>query len=127
MAREKDERTFIMMRDYMKLREQGFTPGQIAEIYGLSVSAVYSNLQAIADKAGVSRESLLKQPNAEHAPFIRQFAPVKPIDTEGFREKSQSGLEAMTSMKSMIEESLRDAEQYQQTVERREKEWSYEG
>ena len=123
MARERDERTLKMMEHYVELHEQGLTPGQIAAKYRISTQVVYLYLQEIADKAGVSRDSLLKQPNAEHAPFVRQFEPVKPIDTKGFKEKFQAAVDAMAETKEMVGSSLREAERFQEEIERREKTW----
>lgn len=53
------ERTYQMMDNYMRLRNEGYSNEEIAKKYNLSGTAVRNRLQEIADKYGVSRESLL--------------------------------------------------------------------
>ena len=110
---QKNERTLQMMQNYVRLHEQGLSAIEIAEIYDLSTFTVYSSLQEIADRAGVSRESLLTRPHSEHQPFERVSEPVKPIKIEAFREKFQNALEIMGEFREMVEMAIDDAEEYE--------------
>ena len=74
------ERTLKMMENYVRLHEEGRSVSEIAKLYGLSASTVYGLLAEIANRAGVSRESLLEKPfTADHSG--RNFTPVKPVNT----------------------------------------------
>ena len=74
------ERTLQMMENFVKLHEDGRSIAEIAKEYNLSESTVYNRLGEIAERAGVSRESLLEKPFlADHSG--RNYTPVEPIDT----------------------------------------------
>lgn len=74
------ERTLKMMENYVRLHEEGRSVSEIAKLYSLSTSTVYGRLAEIANKAGVSRKSLLEKPfTADHSG--RNFTPVKPVNT----------------------------------------------
>lgn len=50
----------------MKCHNEGKTISEIAEIFGVSICTVYNNLQEIADKNKVSRDSLLLRVHKPH-------------------------------------------------------------
>lgn len=114
----KNERTLQMMQNYCLLHDEGMSPREIAEKFDLSPRTVYYVLQEIADKAGVSRDSLLESPHSEHQPFERVSEPVKPIDIGAFSKKFQNALGIMGEFKEMVEMALDDAEEYERNMER---------
>ena len=113
---KKNERTLQMMENYIKLHDGGMSPHEIAKKYNLSNWTVYNSLQAIADKAGVTRESLLAQPHSEHQPFERITEPVKPINVTAFSERFQNALEVMSEFKEMVQLAIDDAENYERNT-----------
>lgn len=115
MAR--NERTLQMMKNYVRLHDEGLSPAEIAKRYNLSQRAVYYVLQEIADEAGVSRESLLKTPHSEHQPFERISEPVKPINIEAFSERFQNALAVMNEFKELVQMAIEDSENYEAKME----------
>ena len=116
---QKNERTLQMQQNYVRLHEQGLSPIEIAKVYDLSAWTVYNSLQEIADKAGVSRESLLMRPHAEHQPFERISEPVKPVKVEAFRERFQNALDIMSEFREMVDLAIETAEEYERISEGR--------
>ena len=114
---ERNERTLQMMQNYVRLHAEGLSPGEIAKRYNLSTRNVYYVLQEIADKAGVSRESLLKAPHSEHRPCERISEPVKPVDTKAFSEKFQNALAFMNEFKELVQMAIEDSENYEAKME----------
>jgi predicted DNA-binding protein YlxM (UPF0122 family) len=108
-----------MMQNYVRLHAEGLSPSEIAKRYNLSTRNVYYVLQEIADKAGVSRESLLKAPHSEHQPYERISEPVKPVDTKAFSERFQNALAVMNEFKELVQMAIDDAEHYEETMEGR--------
>lgn len=74
------ERTLRMKKEYKTLHDQGFTPKEIADKFHLSDTTVYNSLQEIAEKEGVTRDSLLVFPHNTPAAYDRKFVPVSPLD-----------------------------------------------
>ncbi len=109
----KNERTLQMMQNYMILRKEGKSNLEIAKMFDLSPWTVYNALQEIADKAGVTRESLLTQPHSEPLPYERISEPVKPVNIEAFEEKFQNALGIMSEFKEMVQLAVDDAEKYE--------------
>jgi DNA-binding CsgD family transcriptional regulator len=116
---ERNERTLQMMQNYVRLHAEGLSPSEIAKRYNLSTRNVYYVLQEIADKAGVSRESLLKAPHSEHQPYERISEPVKPVDTKAFSERFQNALAVMNEFKELVQMAIDGAEHYEETMEGR--------
>lgn len=116
---QKNERTLQMMQNYVRLHADGLSPIEIAKVYDLSAWTVYNALQEIADKAGVSRESLLARPHSEHQPFERISEPVKPIKIEAFRERFQNALDIMSEFREMVDLAIETAEEYERVNEGR--------
>lgn len=116
---QKNERTLQMQQNYVRLHNEGLSPIEIAKVYDLSAWTVYNALQEIADEAGVSRESLLARPHAEHQPFERISEPVKPVKIEAFREKFQGALNTMSEFKEMVQMAIDDSEEYERVNEGR--------
>lgn len=116
---ERNERTLQMMQNYVRLHAEGLSPSEIAKRYNLSTRNVYYVLQEIADKAGVSRESLLKTPHSEHQACERISEPVKPVDAKAFSERFQNALAVMNEFKELVQMAIDDAEHYEETMEGR--------
>lgn len=112
MARNK--RTLQMMENYISLHEQGLSLKEIAVKYKLSTSLVYASLQEIADKAGVTRNSLLGQPSTQPMP----------VETDNsFDRHFQAAIDAMNGTRKLIGEAIREAESFNAEIKRREKAW----
>lgn len=60
------QRTIKMKENFMKYHNDGRTISEIAEIFNVSVYTIYNNLQEIADKNNVTRESLLLRVHKPH-------------------------------------------------------------
>lgn len=56
------ERTLQMKQQFVDLRNSGLTPVEIARKFGVSNRTMYFYLDEIAEKAGVTRDSLLAIP-----------------------------------------------------------------
>ena len=107
MATRQHERTLQMMENFISLHNDGHSIGDIAKIYNLSETTVYSNLGKIAEKAGVSREELLKKPIvADHSG--RNFTPVKPIDRAKVDESFAMLMAGVESIQSQISNTIND-------------------
>ena len=60
------QRTIQMKQSFMKCHNEGMTISEIAEKFNVSVYTIYNNLQEIADKNNVTRESLLLRVHKPH-------------------------------------------------------------
>lgn len=105
------ERTLKFKENYVRLHEEGWSHRQIAEEFDLSVRHGYYLLPEIAEEAGVSRESLLVRPHAPHIMGERRYAPVEPIDVEGFKDHFKTVKAEMGRICSEMETQLKTAEQ----------------
>ena len=110
---KRNERTLQMMRNYISLHAEGMTPRDIAKKYHISNWVVYNALQEIAEKAGVTRESLLAQPHAEPKSYDRVSKPVKPIDVEVLEKKLQNAIKLIGEFKDMVQTAIDDVEDRQ--------------
>ncbi len=107
---KRNERTKKMMRNYVKLHEMGLSAQEIADKYHLSTTTVYANLGEIAEKAGVTRESLLAkvQPSRYVPGSVHAKTPVLP---EGeFRADAAKAMEAIEKVQRSIREDLEQIE-----------------
>ena len=75
------ERTKKMRENFIKERREGKSFTEIAQKYGLHVTTIYMNLQAIADENSVSRESLLYRPSSSHV-FTKPRGALKKDDVD---------------------------------------------
>lgn len=95
------ERTLKMMENYVRLHEEGRSVSEIAKLYGLSTSTVYGRLAEIANKAGVSRKSLLEKPfTADHSG--RNFTPVKPVNTTELERRFNEVLDNLKKVRAEL-------------------------
>ena len=107
----KNERTLKMMENYPHhYYDEGMEPKEIAKLYNLSVTTVYSCLEEIAEKLGVPREELLKKPHDEHIMGARNFEPVKPVDVSEFRKRMQAYAESVAELKSEMAKTIEEHE-----------------
>ena len=60
------QRGKLVRENFMRLHNEGFTILEIANKYGISRFVIYKYLDEIAEKNGVSRESLLQIPHKPH-------------------------------------------------------------
>lgn len=80
-----NERTLRMMESYVRLFNEGMTLTEIAKEFRLAPATVRLHLGEIAEKEGVTRESLLNQPHREHIMIgAKDYEPVKPLDVTEF-------------------------------------------
>lgn len=121
MAR--DERTLQMMENFMDLHKAGFSKKEIADKFDLSTFTVYNCLQDIADKYGVSRESLLDRPHSEHLCYERQFEPVEPVDLTDFHKHFKTAMDEIDAARTAIDREIIKQEAFANEMEERTKEW----
>ncbi len=111
-----DERTLQMMEAFIGLHEDGYSIPEIAKKFNLSWSIVYRKLGEIADKAGVTRESLLMSPiKADHSG--RNFTPVKPVDTAKFHERFGIAMTELDAMLKEVVQAIEDQETISEILE----------
>ena len=113
---ERNERTLQMMKNYVRLHDEGHSLAEIAKMYSLSARTVYYVLQEIADEAGVSRESLLKAPHSKHQPIERISEPLKPIDIDMLRGRLQNALDILSEFREMVRMAIEDAEEFEKKL-----------
>ena len=102
-----NERTLRMKGEFKQLRDDGLNIAEIAEKFGLSPSTVYRHLDEIADSLGVSRESLLLEPDKASLGAIgRTYGKLEPVDISGFQRHFESALEEMDKMNLAVKEQL---------------------
>ena len=95
------------MENFIRLHNEGYSIKEIAEISKVSVTTIYKNLDKIAEEAGVTRESLLKQPfEADHSG--RNFTPVKPIDKTAFKEGHARLMVEIQLLRSEINKTIEE-------------------
>ncbi len=69
---QQSERTLKMKENFIELHNQGLDIKEIAERFNLNLTTIYHSLNEIAEKAGVSRESLLQRPHGPHLSYKRR-------------------------------------------------------
>lgn len=79
MGQKQSARVGEMMKNFLRLHNEGKDISEIAERYHLSDQTVYLKLQEIADKEGITREELLSRPHKKHV-VTKQRKVVKIID-----------------------------------------------
>lgn len=107
----KNERTLKMMSNFTKLHLQGLSIAEIAAKFKLSKNTVYGYLDAIAEKEGVTRESLLEkvQPTRYVPSSIHAKTPIIPEGT--FRADVSAMMQSIESVQTTMSESLRSIEE----------------
>lgn len=96
---KESERTYIMKENFMMLHQQGLSISEIADRYNLSKITVYRHLQEIADKNGVTRESLLK---VVKVPTPRQYKAEEARVKVGIEELKLGFKEVDTGISNLI-------------------------
>ena len=69
------QRVRNLVNEFMTYHNEGYSINEIADFFDLHFTTVYANLEEIAQKNGVSRESLLVHPHtisSSHIPFKRE-------------------------------------------------------
>ena len=93
----------------MQLHEEGRSIAEIAEAFNLSDTTVYAHLGKIAERYGVTRDSLLEKPiRADHSG--RNFTPVKPIDRSEFNKEAARAAELVTKLGHKILQTIEESE-----------------
>ncbi len=80
MGQKQSARVGEMMKNFLRLHNEGKDISEIAEMYHLSDQTVYLKLQEIANKEGITREELLSRPHKKHV-VTKQRKVVKTIDS----------------------------------------------
>ena len=106
MPRAVSERTLKMMSHFMEDHQNGMTNTEIAKKYNLDYSTVMKNLQAIADKNGVSRDSLLIVVQKPHIASIRIDKPVEPIDTSEIDQNMSAARAEIDKLQQSVRDSI---------------------
>lgn len=111
-----NERTLRMMEEFIALHEEGLSIPEIAKHFDLSTTTVYTNLDKIAEKAGVTRESLLERPfEADHSG--RNFTQVKPVDPAKFRKHHTAATVEIDCLIQTIGQTIEDYESIEKLLE----------
>lgn len=58
--------------NFIELKEKGYTIPEIAKMYGISKSKIYSNLGEIAKTLGCAREDLLIKVHSNHSKWSKK-------------------------------------------------------
>ena len=105
MATKTSERVLQMKENFWDLHLQGFSIPEIANMYGLSPSTVYSYLDKIAQEHEVSREELLQQVHKTPAYWERQEASMK-ANGEDIAKGFDSILESISGLQGTITDAI---------------------
>ena len=84
---EKDERTLRMMEEAATLLKEGRSVKEVAGRFGLTDRTVYNRLGEIAERAGMTREELLKCPKSGYTAPRAGTREEEKIDIEAFHKK----------------------------------------
>ena len=122
MAKQ-SERTLQMKKEYMNLRNEGYTIEQIAKKFGLSMFTVYHYLNEIAKEHDIPREELLDVPHSRPVTYERQFTPVKPIDSVEFDRKSKEIMSNLDNLCAEIGRGIAAFETAEDEFEKEEESW----
>lgn len=106
MATKTSERVLQMKENFWDLHLQGFSIPEIANMYGLSPSTVYSYLDKIAQEHEVSREELLQQVHKTPAYWERQEASMK-ANGEDIAKGFDSILESISGIQGTITDAIK--------------------
>lgn len=109
----KHERTLKMMENFMQHHNDGMTIKQIAQKYDLVLSTVYKNLQTIADKAGVSRESLLEVVHSPHILSSWVDKPVEKVDSMEFGVQITAVRAEVGKLQQSVRNSIKTCENFE--------------
>lgn len=102
---KQNERTLTFKKEFLTLRKEGHSIGEIAEMFHLSKATAYRYLEEIAKEAGLTRQELLERPIiADHSG--RNFTPVKPVDREKFVAHFDAAITEIAALKEGIEQVI---------------------
>ena len=112
--RQQDEKTKLFKKHFVSERESGLSIPEIADKYHISRRHAYNLLQEIADENGVTRKSLLQQPNKQHTTplFTNTRNNEEKINVEKVREDFQNILTAAENVMNAIETLLEEDVQW---------------
>lgn len=106
-----NERTLQMMENFIPLRNENHSIKEIAEMFHLSPYTVYAHLDEIAQKAGVSRESLLYRViDADHSGPRKNTREIKPIDRKQFDQSCEDAIENISKIREQLKGIIEDSE-----------------
>ncbi|MDO5451603.1 MAG: helix-turn-helix transcriptional regulator [Candidatus Saccharibacteria bacterium] len=120
---DRDKRTLKMKEEYVSLFNEGLTPKQIADKFGLSSWTVYHHLGEIAERAGVPRDSLLKRScdsANDHGSLPR---PISLAGVSEFRQYHQEVMESAAKMHNYIIKHLAAQKEMLERVQKEEAAW----
>ncbi|MDO4746899.1 MAG: hypothetical protein Q4A70_00940 [Candidatus Saccharibacteria bacterium] len=113
-----EESTLKMMKAYPKLFfDEGLTPVEIGEKFGLSKRTVYDHLGEIAEKLGMPRESLLKRPVSKYTLGVKEKKSSTPVDVNEFRENLKVFREDMARLNDSMERTIQRVEDFEEFLE----------
>lgn len=109
MAGRKSERLKILENRYMELRQKGYSIAEIAKECGLSPFTVYKALDSIAEKEGVTRDSLLYVVHKPHElKNVRSYLKQPIINPEELKQDFQSLLKDVDTIINKIDFILQE-------------------
>lgn len=111
MAATIAERTYLVMKNFMRLHEQGYSIPEIAQRYSLTSRTVYYHLQEIADENNTTREALLRLVRTKKGEreWEREARKVK-IDATEMQQEFETSIEAIDRLANQIEEIVKKEE-----------------
>ena len=111
-----NERTLKMKQEFMSLHNEGLSIKEIAKVFNLNPTTIYTSLADIAKANGVTREDLLKQVHSPHLTHDRQFEPVPEVNVTQYRKKFEKLREGAKELSTLISEYI-DAQEKEGATE----------
>ena len=111
--RRVDESTLKMMNHFMEDHNNGMGIPEIAKKYKLSTTTVRKYLGEIAEKAGVTRESLLERVHKPHI-FVDRLLdkPVEKISTKDLDEHVKAVRAGISKIQQSVRESIKECKTF---------------
>ena len=90
-----------MKKNFLRLREEGYSMAQIAKKYELPLPTVFEALTEIAHEEGIPREELLDKPmDADHSGRVRE--PAKSFNLMKFKKQAEAAKARIREAQGLI-------------------------
>ena len=106
---KQSERSLQFERHCVEHLKAGMNVREMAVKYGLSESHCYKLIHKLEDKMGLTKNSLLHHPHAEHVVLERkELKKVHPIDFSAFQEEFRNTISSMDKSLGLMDKTLND-------------------
>ena len=106
LSKRTQQRTHLMLKNFINLRSKGLSIAEIAEKYHLSTHTIYNRLQEIADQNGVERSALLDIVHKPHIITNRKDSNYSSTSVEELISICSSSKIRLNSLVEMVERCM---------------------